>query len=155
MLHIGRESKQKWRQNGRSHYSFHFFIPLLETIKPQVILLHDILWSNSGGGRGNTYVIRPFLKSKSTNRQRQSVRQLHSSDCSQEKKNERGNKRTKYHWRQLTVNEKQSLCCLIIFSIYIFLNWKILILPIKSFSKESRSLKEKKNTLKYFVPTDV
>lgn len=92
------------------------------------------------GGRGKTYFIRPFLKSKST------IRQLHSyiAVIACRKKNERENKRTKCHWKQLTVNEKQSLCCLIIFSLYIFLNWKILILPVKLFSKESRSLKKKK-----------
>lgn len=111
------------------------------TIKPQVILSYDILWLNCGEDEEKLILSGLFLK----------VNQLIDRDgytgvIACRKKDEPENKRTKCHWRQLTVNEKQSLCCLIIFSLYIFSNWKILILPVKSFSKESRSF-EKKKTL--------
>lgn len=110
------------------------------TIKRQVILLYDILWSNSGEGEEKLILSGLFLK----------VNQLIDRDgyiavTACRKKDERENKRTKCHWRELTVNEKQSLCCIIIFSLYNILNWKILILPVKLFSKESRSFEKKKH----------
>lgn len=75
------------------------------TIKPQVISLYDIFWSNSEEGEEKLILSGLFLK----------VNQIIDR-----KKDERENKRTKCHWRRLTVNEKQSLCCLIILSLHTF-----------------------------------